>query len=296
MSFQCRYKPMGLKECAETPGLYACSPCREVAAVERQETTAVEAGPLGKLRDMSAEECEKLIGEMSRALSKRTPLQEYIAKIERDILQSTGLPASALTGTPAASGMCFDGAPLWRRAYMGQWTALEAEERLQRRDDHVDALRYALTGRACGKYESAISGGCDKPAGHDGYCSGPTKGFAEIHGYDRGMPIYDFPCECGRTIRGTDRDRGKRCEHDRAHLHCGGCDMIHEADAAFVLGQPCPMCAWPLVAAGMPDAYNPSAAEVERAVERIKAATGSKPPTLHECPHAKESGHPWGNG
>jgi hypothetical protein len=92
--------------------------------------------------------------------------------------------------------------------------AIKSEERRQRRDDHVDALRYALTGRACGKYESAISGGCDKPAGHDGYCSGPTKGFAEIHGYDRGMPLYDFPCECGRTIRGTDRDRGKRCAHN----------------------------------------------------------------------------------
>lgn len=35
-----------------------------------------------------------------------------------------------------------------------------------------------------------------------------------VHGVDRGMPIYDFPCSCGRTIRGTDRDRGKRCTHE----------------------------------------------------------------------------------
>lgn len=34
-----------------------------------------------------------------------------------------------------------------------------------------------------------------------------------MYGMDRGMPIYDFPCSCGRTIRGTDRDRGKQCTH-----------------------------------------------------------------------------------
>jgi hypothetical protein len=95
-------------------------------------------------------------------------------------------------------------------------------------------------------------------------------------------PIYEFPCECGRTIRGTDRERGKRCEHERTYLHCGGCDMIHEADAAFVLGHPCPMCCWPLVAAEVPAAYNPSAADVARAVERIKATAEPKPPTLRE--------------
>jgi hypothetical protein len=95
-------------------------------------------------------------------------------------------------------------------------------------------------------------------------------------------PIYEFPCECGRTIRGTDRERGKRCEHERTYLHCGGCDMIHEADAAFVLGHPCPMCCWPLVAAEVPAAYNPSAANVARAVERIKATAEPKPPTLRE--------------
>jgi hypothetical protein len=122
-------------------------------------------------------------------------VREYLDLIERRLLDAAMLPPMALDRPSSGA-------------------AAAAEERRQRRDDRVDALRYALTGRACGKYESAISGGCDKPAGHDGYCSGPTKGFAEIHGYDRGMPLYDFPCECGRTIRGTDRDRGKRCAHN----------------------------------------------------------------------------------
>lgn len=30
--------------------------------------------------------------------------------------------------------------------------------------------------------------------------------------------VYDFPCSCGRTIRGTDRDRGKRCDHEPSTL------------------------------------------------------------------------------
>jgi hypothetical protein len=232
MTFQCRYKSMGLKECAETPGLYACQPRRELAAFKRQETSAVEAGPLGKLRDMSAEECEKLIGEMSRALSKRTPLQEYIAKIERDILQSTGLPASVLTGTPAASGMYFDGVPLFRNEFMGQLTASGAEER---RDDHVDALNYALTGRQSGKTaaldgvlricgERREDGGafCTGQVGHDGDHEWAREvrympvGWqriraAEEKAYrDAGVPLHDY-CACGRTMP-TTAQHCKKCK------------------------------------------------------------------------------------
>lgn len=148
MTFQCRYKSMGLKECVETPGLYTCQPCRELAAFERQETS-------------------------------------YLKIVERDVLNNVAVPHYVLTGMSVPT------------------SALEAEENRQRRDDHVDALRYALASRKCGKYAEAMDGGCDKPSGHEGYCSGPVR------------MVYDFPCSCGRTIRGTDRDRGKRCAHEQ---------------------------------------------------------------------------------
>jgi hypothetical protein len=58
---------------------------------------------------------------------------DYIKMVEHDILNSAAVPHWALTGTPVPG------------------TALEAEERRQRRDDHADALQYALTGRQARK-------------------------------------------------------------------------------------------------------------------------------------------------
>lgn len=81
---------------------------------------------------------------------------------------------------------------------------------------HIDIMEYtARWHHRCGKYPKTIVGGCDKPLGHGGYCAGPEVAGATpvVFGMDRGMPIYDFPCSCGRTIRGTDRDRGKQCTH-----------------------------------------------------------------------------------
>jgi hypothetical protein len=37
--------------------------------------------------------------------------------------------------------------------------------------------------------------------------------------------------------------------NEQLRLHCGGCDLVHDADSAFVYGHPCPMCGWELALA-----------------------------------------------
>jgi hypothetical protein len=214
MSFQCRYKSMGLKECAETPGLYACSPCREVAVFERQETTASDATPLTS--------CKIKLSDLAKRL---------YAFWSQPTIRDTG--RMVFTGTPSASGMYFDGAPLFRNEFMGQLTASGAEER---RDDHVDALKYAISGqrrsgktaafdgvlRVCGERREDGGAFCAGHVGHDGDHEWAREvrympvGWqriraAEEKAYrDAGVPLHDY-CACGRTMP-TTAQHCKKCE------------------------------------------------------------------------------------
>lgn len=110
---------------------------------------------------------------------------------------------------------------------------------------------------------------------------------AALHGHDRGMPIYDFPCKCGRTFRGTDRDRGKRCEHteesgiwcaDNGTWSCARTDVHVRASCYDGRAQGIPT----IVSDAHPSPFRPM------------RPTNPKPPTLREWlgPRVAELG-PW---
>jgi hypothetical protein len=79
-------------------------------------------------------------------------VREYFDLIERRLLDAAMLPPMALD-RPSSGAAAAAEAEVQR--YKVQWnipgTALAAEERRQRRDDHADALQYALTGRQARK-------------------------------------------------------------------------------------------------------------------------------------------------
>jgi hypothetical protein len=144
-----------------------CAACRAKAAQSRpepyQRPTAGDTGTLhcgGCDTDHKADTAflfgrpcplcgwELQLVQLSFAPLPPSPVGEYIAKLERDMLNNSAIPSVVLMGTPSTSGMYFNGSPTpdWRREYMGQWTSaeLDAEERRQRLDDHINAVKYAL--------------------------------------------------------------------------------------------------------------------------------------------------------
>lgn len=237
-SSECVYEPWPKLRCDRNTRPKAaheqCYRCRGITAEQAlAEAKASDAERL-KRADSLPEFYVRMIGT-----PPESAIGSWMESLNQQMMAAAGLPRDVLYGKGTSS------------------TAMDVAT--GHRDRHVDALQYAFAGRRSGK-TAAMDAHVTKQRAQG-------TDVAVIYGHDRGMPIYDFPCECGETWRGTDRDRGRRCPH----VACPGCGvktvytnndcMPHH----YIGSQP---CAW----------NGRQRAVVEQEQRRI----APKPPTLRE--------------